>query len=151
MSGEDVSDSPLDAVESACRLLSERTASEREALISLKQSATSLAAAETGKCFESLFLELLPALDRLRSGELTPDLRDSVIEEILQSCERRGLKPVVNEGAVDLRVHEIMGYVDMPDGIADGCIVDVVRPGYMIAGKLLRPSRVTVARLTTEV
>lgn len=123
---------------------------QRSVLAALKRSSQEVAALASGHAFAGLFAELLLALDRLKAEDLTEELRDSVIEEILGALESRGLHPVDNVAKLNLRYHEVVGTVVAESLDEDGRIVEVLREGYLLGDSLLRPSRVVVARYPRE-
>ncbi len=66
--------------------------------------------------------------------------------ELLAAFGRAGITQVAPEGGVfDPHQHEVMFDVDMP-GKEPGTIIQLVAPGYLIHGRLLRPARVGVVR-----
>lgn len=140
----------LTVLERACSELSARAADDRATLASIKQSAAEVARIESGRAYSSLFADLLLALDRLGSEKLSEELRDSVIEEILDDCARYGLSAVDETGTLNLRNQEVVGTVEASMPEEDGTIVEVVRAGYLVGGELLRPARVVVARYSPE-
>ena len=97
------------------------------------------------RIFESLFRELLLALDRLESETLSSELVESFVDELSGIFERRGLVRVDDTGTFDSRVHEIVNTIGANDGSEAGAIVAVHRTGYQLGDRLLRPTQVTVA------
>lgn len=143
-------DEAIRALEQSRDTLSGQMAEQRSVLAALKSSALEVTSLATGRAYTDLFKELLLALDRLRAEELTEELRDSVVEEILDVLGRRGLSPVDNGSKLDLHHHEVAGTVGVSSLEEDGDIVEVLREGYLLGGVLLRPSRVVVARMPRE-
>lgn len=143
-------DDALCSLEQSRDVLSGQMADQRSALASLKSSALEVVALATGRAHEELFKELLLSLDRLREERLTEELRDSVVEEVLEVLGRRGLTPVENGPKLNLRYHEVTEVVAAQSPEEEGDIVKVLREGYLLGGTLLRPSRVVVARATRE-
>jgi molecular chaperone GrpE len=92
---------------------------------------------------ESLFREVLFAVDRLREGPPSEQLAQSVAEELLDVLRRRELVEVDHDGAFDPRVHEVVATV-VDDDLPPNSIAAVDRHGYTLAGRLLRPARVTL-------
>jgi molecular chaperone GrpE len=67
-------------------------------------------------------------------------------EKLHQVLERHGVKPVKGVGeAFDPEVHEALGVVEAPDE-KDGTVVEEVQRGYLLNGRLIRPSRVRIAQ-----
>jgi molecular chaperone GrpE len=90
---------------------------------------------------ESLFREVLLAVDRLREGPPSEQLAESVAEELLDVLQRRDLVEIDDDRAFDPRVHEAVATV-VADGLPPDSIAAVERRGYTLAGRLLRPARV---------
>jgi molecular chaperone GrpE len=60
--------------------------------------------------------------------------------------ESEGVEPIEAIGArFDPNFHEALSYEDN-DEVEDGCVIDVVRQGYMLKDRVLRPALVRVAR-----
>lgn len=76
------------------------------------------------------------------------DIRDGVeatlasLDRILHDENVEAIEPTVGD-EVDPDVHEVVTRVDAVQ--PPGHIVDVYRPGYKLAGKVIRPAQVTVA------
>lgn len=76
------------------------------------------------------------------------DIRDGVeatlasLDRILHDENVEAIEPAVGDG-VDPDVHEVVMRVDADQ--PPGHIVEVYRPGYEVAGKVVRPAQVTVA------
>ncbi len=67
-------------------------------------------------------------------------------EKLHQVYERHGVTPVKALGeAFDPNVHEAVGTVEAPDK-KEGTVVDEVQRGYLLNGRLIRPSRVRIAQ-----
>ena len=98
------------------------------------------------------FLEVLDNLDRaLDAGR---DRLDDpfvqgvalVRQQFLSTLEGLGVSRLDPAGQpFDPACHEAVSTVPAPDGAAEGQVVGVVRPGYLIEGELLRPAMVAVA------
>lgn len=100
---------------------------------------------------EGLIAELLPALDSfdlaLQQG-MTKEVEKGIVmirsqlEDILR---RRGLEVFQPLGQkFDPAIHESLGEVEA-DG-EEGTVAEVLQPGYLLAGKLLRPARVKITK-----
>lgn len=101
---------------------------------------------DTRKAFSPFVSELLLALDRLRANEPSAELNQSVVDETETVLSRYGVSRIDNDGAVDPKVHEIVGVEPATDGAESNTIVEVVRPGYMLGDTVLRPSQVVVTK-----
>lgn len=102
--------------------------------------------------------EILLVVDRIDAltgqgpgGETGGDSGDdagnlgSVREELLEILHRRGLREVDARGQeFDPRVHEAVARVPVEPGDQVGRVVEVRRPGYALADRLLRPAQVAV-------
>lgn len=94
---------------------------------------------------ETLFKEALLAVDRLQTEPPSPELIDSVAEELLEVFFRRDLVEVDDTGDFDARVHQIVETVKASEHFPANSIVAVARKGYLLSDRLLRPAQVTVA------
>jgi len=66
--------------------------------------------------------------------------------QLMATLAQHGVKPIETEGAkFDPNLHQAIAEVP-GEGRPAGTIVNVVQSGYTIAGRLLRPAMVTVAR-----
>jgi len=63
---------------------------------------------------------------------------------MLGALEREGVKPLPREGRFDPSVHACVATEDAP-GRKPGEILETLRPGYTLEGKILRPAQVRVA------
>jgi molecular chaperone GrpE len=100
---------------------------------------------------------VLSALDDLsRAVESASKENDSaallegvkLIQETLFATLRlQGLGPVEAEGApFDPEVHEAVGVVEVDDLAQENRVLEVVQPGYLLEGDLLRPAKVWVGK-----
>ena len=99
------------------------------------------------------FLEVLDNLDRaLDAGR---DRQDDafvqgvalVRQQFLSTLEGLGVSRVDPTGQpFDPSIHEAVATTPVAEGVADGQIVGVVKPGYLIGDEVLRPAMVAVAR-----
>lgn len=95
-----------------------------------------------------LVAELLPVLDNLdrsiAAGTEGVQLIRAQLEGVLRGY---GLERFETAGeSFDPREHEAMAVVPVAHPDQDGVVVEQWQPGYRIAGRLLRPARVTVGR-----
>ncbi|MBI4132261.1 MAG: nucleotide exchange factor GrpE [Candidatus Sungbacteria bacterium] len=100
---------------------------------------------------EGLIAELVPALDSfdlaLQHG-MPKDVERGIVmirsqlEDILR---RRGLEVLQPRGQkFDPAFHESLGEVETEG--EEGTVAEVLQPGYLLQGKLLRPARVKIAK-----
>ncbi|MDR2677283.1 MAG: nucleotide exchange factor GrpE [Puniceicoccales bacterium] len=103
---------------------------------------------------ESLIQDLLPILDnfslglkaaeRTGSGEILQGF-DLIWQQLQQLLSMRGLSPVGTAGeAFDSNIADALTLVPRAD-VPEGHVVDVIRVGYFLGKKLLRPAAVTVS------
>ncbi|MHB1171043.1 MAG: nucleotide exchange factor GrpE [Lacisediminihabitans sp.] len=92
---------------------------------------------------------LLPALDDLARAETHGDLAEGPMAVIAQKLraglDRFGLTVVGEKGEVfDPHLHEAL--VQLPSAeVTVNVVADVIEPGYMLGGRLLRPAKVAVS------
>ncbi len=96
------------------------------------------------------FLEALETATQAADAEY-PDVKAAVaglagIQKQLQAAmEALGLEAINPAGQFDHRLHEALSAVERED-LEEETIVEVIQPGYLIEGELLRPARVIVSR-----
>ncbi len=103
-----------------------------------------------------LVLEVLPAVDNLeRAAGAGGDLeavRQGVgltIRQLQAALETAGIRPFVALGQpFDPTRHEAVAHEAVP-GVADGCVAEEYRRGYLISDQVLRPALVKVAQAAT--
>lgn len=70
----------------------------------------------------------------------------AVKRQLMQTLESEGVKPIETEGKdFDPNYHEAMAYEANP-GSPEGRIIEELQRGYMLHDRVLRPSRVKVAK-----
>lgn len=99
------------------------------------------------------FLEVLDNLDRAleaageRAGDPFVQGVALVHQQFLATLEGLGVTRLDPLGQpFDPERHEAVSTVPAPDSASDGRIAGVIRPGYMLAGDVLRPAQVAVSR-----
>lgn len=113
----------------------------------------------TSQASERLLSKLLPSLDALQQAvnvvtsgnSLLPDetavglrMLQKQLTEVLQS---EGLEEIPAVGkALDPELHEVVGYVET-DEKPENIVVEEIRRGYTLNGKVLRPSLVVVSKI----
>ena len=108
---------------------------------------------------QSLLEELLPILDNFEMGMQAAsqdqssmiyvgmDMVRKQLTEFLSSC---GVTEIPSEGkAFDPNVHEAVSQ-EVAEGVEDGTIIRVMRRGFMLRDRLLRPATVVVAQSAEE-
>jgi molecular chaperone GrpE len=63
--------------------------------------------------------------------------------------EREGARPIPDTGTFDPAIHDCVARVDV-EGVEPGTIVEVLRRGYRLEGRILRPAQVKVAGATDD-
>jgi molecular chaperone GrpE len=67
--------------------------------------------------------------------------------ELMNTLERHGVKRINPEGEIfNPHKHQAVMETAAPDGVANGTIIKVFQPGYMISDRVLRPAMVVVAK-----
>lgn len=105
----------------------------------------------------SLIESLLPVLDnfelalRSLSPVSEPDkLIDGirlVYADFIDVLHRQGLEKIEAKGAdFDPQIHEAVLCEDTEDLVLDNKVIDVMRDGYLLAGMMIRPAMVKVAK-----
>lgn len=100
--------------------------------------------------------EILLVVDRVETATAQGtaeghDALDSVRTELLEVLLRRGLRRVDVLGEpFDPRVHEAVGRAPVADPADAGRVVEVRRPGYLLADRLIRPAQVVVGHVAGE-
>ena len=99
---------------------------------------------------------MLPTLDSLRAADATESTHEALLEGV--KLTRASLEhTLVQRGVVQIPAavgmvfdpnhHEAMGATAAVEGVADGCIVDVMETGWILdGGVVIRPARVIVAK-----
>jgi molecular chaperone GrpE len=107
-------------------------------------------------CTERLVIQLLDVVDELelavKNGEISPS-PDSLIEgvemtlkKLRKVLEQEGVTPIESpEGKIfDPTRHNAVAVVEQDD-VADGTVLEEIRKGYFMKGKVIRPTIVKVA------
>jgi molecular chaperone GrpE len=104
---------------------------------------------------ERLLLRFLQVADELEQALSVPradatSLRQGVeltYRSLMQHLEHEGVEPVPAQGQpFDPNWHEAVGATPQHEhGIPSQTVVEVLRPGYRLDGRLLRPARVLIA------
>jgi len=112
----------------------------------------------TSQASERLLRKLLPSLDALRQAVKIANSNDSLPrdeiamglkmlqEQLSHVLETEGLEEIPAEGErLDPEVHEVVSYVET-DEKPENTVLEEVRRGYKLNGKVIRPSLVVVSR-----
>lgn len=97
---------------------------------------------------------LLPVLDDMDRAREHGDLNGpfgSVAEQLVNALAKHGLESFGTKGdAFDPQIHEAVAHMQMP-GVDGPTCIDVMRSGYRLGDKLLRPALVAVAEPSDDV
>jgi len=112
----------------------------------------------TSQASERLLLKLLPSLDALRQAVKIANSNDSLPrdeiavglkmlqEQLAQVLETEGLEEIPAEGEpLDPELHEVVSYVET-DEKPENSVLEEVRKGYKLNGKVIRSSLVVVSK-----
>jgi molecular chaperone GrpE len=112
----------------------------------------------TSQASERLVLKLLPTLDALRQAVKIANSNDSLPqdevavglkmlqEQLAEVLGTEGLEEIPAAGkALDPELHEVVSYVET-DGKPENIVLEEVRKGYKLNGKVVRPSLVVVSK-----
>ena len=112
----------------------------------------------TSHASERLVLKLLPSLDALRqavkiANSIDPLPRDEIAvglkmleEQMAEVFETEGLDEISAEGqTLDPELHEVVSYVETQEK-PENTVLEEVRKGYKLNGKVIRPSLVVVSK-----
>ena len=112
----------------------------------------------TSQASERLLLKLLPSLDALRQAVKIASSNDSLPrdeiavglkmlqEQLSQVLETEGLEEIPAEGELlDPELHEVVSFAET-DEKPENRVLEEVRRGYKLNGKVIRPSLVVVSK-----
>ena len=101
---------------------------------------------DKGEKFAPFMKQILQVIDRIESSEEKSDLLTSIAEELLQILSLNGLQVIDNSGMIDPSMHEVVNTVSVTDEQSENNIVEVLQKGYLLNNRVLRPSKVTIAK-----
>lgn len=101
---------------------------------------------DKGEKFAPFMKQILQVIDRIESSEEKSDLLTSIAEELLQILSLNGLQVIDNSGMIDPSMHEVVNTVAVTDKQSENNIVEVLQKGYLLNNRVLRPSKVTIAK-----
>lgn len=101
---------------------------------------------DKGEKFAPFMKQILQVIDRIESSEEKSDLLTSIAEELLQILSLNGLQAIDNSGMIDPSMHEVVNTVAATDEQSENNIVEVLQKGYLLNNRVLRPSKVTIAK-----
>lgn len=97
---------------------------------------------DKGEKFAPFMKQILQVIDRIESSEEKSDLLTSIAEELLQILSLNGLQVIDNSGMIDPSVNTVA----VTDEQSENNIVEVLQKGYLLNNRVLRPSKVTIAK-----
>ena len=101
---------------------------------------------DKGEKFAPFMKQILQVIDRIESSEEKSDLLISIAEELLQILSMNGLQVIDNSGMIDPSMHEVVNTVAVTDEQSENTIVEVLQKGYLLNNRVLRPSKVIIAK-----
>lgn len=101
---------------------------------------------DKGEKFAPFMKQILQVVDRIESSEEQSDFLTSIAEELLQVLSLNGLQVVDNSGTIDPSMHEVVNTVAVTNEQSENNIVEVLQKGYMLNNRVLRPSKVIIAK-----
>lgn len=101
---------------------------------------------DKGEKFAPFMKQILQVIDRIESSEEKSDFLISIAEELLQILSLNGLQVIDNSGMIDPSMHEVVNTVAVTDEQSENNIVEVLQKGYLLNNRVLRPSKVTIAK-----
>ena len=112
----------------------------------------------TSQASERLLLKLLPSIDALRqavkiAGSTDSLQQDEIVvglkmlqKQLAEVLESEGLEEITAEGKpLDPELHEVVSYVETNES-PENTVLEEVRRGYTLNGKVIRPSLVVVSK-----
>ena len=101
---------------------------------------------DKGEKFAPFMKQIIQVIDRIESSEEKSDLLTSIAEELLQILSLNGLQVIDNSGMIAPSMHEVVNTVAVTDEQSENNIVEVLQKGYLLNNRVLRPSKVTIAK-----
>ena len=101
---------------------------------------------DKGEKFAPFMKQIIQVIDRIESSEEKSDFLTSIAEELLQILSLNGLQVIDNSGTIDPSMHEVVNTVAVTDEQSENNIVEVLQKGYLLNNRVLRPSKVTIAK-----
>ena len=101
---------------------------------------------DKGEKFAPFMKQILQVVDRIESSGEQSDFLTSIAEELLQVLSLNGLQVVDNSGMIDPSMHEVVNTVAVTNEQSENNIVEVLQKGYMLNNRVLRPSKVIIAK-----
>jgi molecular chaperone GrpE len=127
---------------------------ERASFLNYKRRVEQERSADRERTAGEMVLRLLPVLDELDRalGQIPSELQTHpwaegialVHRQLAEALRQLGVERIGAEGDLfDPALHEAVQYQELP-GVGDRRIGEVIRPGYRLGDRLLRPAQVSV-------
>lgn len=127
------------------RLLDDRD--KRRAFNALYERLEAAEEAARGEQIVPLARELILLIDRIdQQDDGASTLPASVRDELIEALRRHQIVELEVQGLYDPVHHEIVGVVPTVEGERDGAVRDVIKRGFALPHRVLRPAQVIVAR-----
>jgi molecular chaperone GrpE len=133
----------------------QRLQADMENLQKLTQKQTETASRQAS---EKILGKLLPILDALQQAENIAKTNNSLPpdeialglkmlhEQLMEVLSSEGLEEIASVGkALDPALHEVVSYVETDD-VPENRVLEEIRKGYLLNGKVVRPSLVIVSK-----
>ncbi len=95
--------------------------------------------------YESFIKELILICDRIDAKQDVSDFEYSIRDELLEVFSRRGVHPIPPQQVFDPAFHNAVKAIPSTEECPSGTVVAIVRTGYMIDNRVLRPADVVVS------
>lgn len=127
----------------ANKAIAKQIALEKATIIPpVKEVAREAELSETAK--EIIKLRDLVLLTKTGDNANTPELLESLYQELGQVLEKEGVQSLEDTGSYNYEQQKVMATRVVKDPDKDDLICETVRPGYMFNGKLVRSQEVTI-------
>jgi len=100
---------------------------------------------------ETLFRELLLVCDRIEATKEKSAFLWSIYDEILEVFARRDVVQIDELASFNPQIHKAIGTVPVSEDQLPNSIFSIVRNGYMLRDRILRPAEVIVAVVQSEI
>lgn len=95
--------------------------------------------------FESLIKELILICDRIEANTEASDFDLSIRDELLEVFYRKGICQIASSYIFDPSIHNAIKAIPSDERTPNNTIVKIIRNGYMLGNKVIRPIDVIVA------
>lgn len=106
---------------------------------------------------EDVILNLLPVIDDLERALANIDDSEEMMavkegitliyQKVIRLLQQKGLKPIeAKEKIFDTDFHEAITIIPLPEGVEPNSVMDEIEKGYMLNDKVIRYSKVVIAK-----